>query len=516
MFKKRTMMLMVGQRAERLREERIRNEESIRMRKDIRSLRRTRGRDERSLGVFLGYQNKWMDGLQSEAGNMDRDIKTTKCHCYQLEDERDTTRLMHWVERNDAVKAEIAKTRAKIADLKHQIFQVESELNDTKKALGRRKKGYANVRVPEIWKVMDRLDIAIAELGEGTRENRRLVSEIHHLTTKKARLQEMFLKEELELTKVNRDLSENIDVATDTYKLMENTKRNMANVNDHYQHTKAAFELDMDNLQFKIDVLRRNEAFILEKNKPREDEFAEQRALLLARQNPVTKEIQKYVERLKEIKEKTEGQPLDQIANTFVELVLENWMLFQNVQLTKDRNHEMIHYIAGVKDMLDKLEYTPEEISRLSGIFHGVHEENVLVFLGEIENYVNKLWGLQDYVEYSAWENRRRKSLIPGAVKPKGPRPPRRSLMSVVPVLPPNYERSDAYEDTRSLTDLDIVPFDYEEIYQHVCEELISRHDSALLVVTGDTSRKVSDANTEPDSPLPSPGALTSKDFDVF
>nr|KAG5692233.1 hypothetical protein BaRGS_009833 [Batillaria attramentaria] len=474
------MMLMVGQRAERLREERIRNEESIRMRKDIRSLRRTRGRDERSLGVFLGYQNKWMDGLQSEAGNMDRDIKTTKCHCYQLEDERDTTRLMHWVERNDAVKAEIAKTRAKIADLKHQIFQVESELNDTKKALGRRKKGYANVRVPEIWKVMDRLDIAIAELGEGTRENRRL---------------------------------------------------------------------------------------------PREDEFAEQRALLLARQNPVTKEIQKYVERLKEIKEKTEGQPLDQIANTFVELVLENWMLFQNVQLTKDRNHEMIaevkklkegiarqnaalaqkgrenhaleneltekrdicqkiadkkqqridqvdellqHYIAGVKDMLDKLEYTPEEISRLSGIFHGVHEENVLVFLGEIENYVNKLWGLQDYVEYSAWENRRRKSLIPGAVKPKGPRPPRRSLMSVVPVLPPNYERSDAYEDTRSLTDLDIVPFDYEEIYQHVCEELISRHDSALLVVTGDTSRKVSDANTEPDSPLPSPGALTSKDFDVF
>nr|KAG5692232.1 hypothetical protein BaRGS_009832 [Batillaria attramentaria] len=258
------MMLMMGQRAERLREERIRNEESLRMRKDIRSLRRTRKREARCKGMFLGYQDKWIDRLQKEADNMETDLKVTQCRPYKLEDKQYTTRLMHWIEQNDSTKVEIAKTRAKIAELKQQY---------------------------------------------------------------------------------------------------------------------------------------------------REDEFAEQRKILLARQNPVRREIQRYENVLGEIHHKKDGQELAEVVETFVRLLEENWMLFQNVQLTKERNQEMLelrieqiderlqHYIAGIKDMLDKLEYTPEEISRLAGIFRGVHEENAIVFLCEIEKYVNKLWGIQDYLE---------------------------------------------------------------------------------------------------------------------
>ncbi|KAK7476994.1 hypothetical protein BaRGS_00031770, partial [Batillaria attramentaria] len=464
MFKQRTMMLMMGQRAERLREERIRNEESLRMRKDIRSLRRTRKREARCKGMFLGYQDKWIDRLQKEADNMETDLKVTQCRPYKLEDKQYTTRLMHWIEQNDSTKVEIAKTRAKIAELKQQIRTVDFELDDTRKAVARRKKNLQSIRVPEERTVLDRLDTAVEEFGEGIRENRRLVDEIHHLVSKEAVWRKALSKVEHALNVANRDLYEHTEVATDTYKKLETTNRYKARIAADYEQMKATSELEMTNLQSKINVLKRTEAFIVEKNKYREDEFAEQRKILLARQNPVRREIQRYENVLGEIHHKKDGQELAEVVETFVRLLEENWMLFQNVQLTKERNHEMLHYIAGIKDMLDKLEYTPEEISRLAGIFRGVHEENAIVFLCEIEKYVNKLWGIQDYLEYVAFETRRRKSLVPGAVNPKGPRHPRFPRVSTVSVFPPFYDRREECDEYKSITDLGLsVPRTREE-----------------------------------------------------
>nr|KAG5692230.1 hypothetical protein BaRGS_009830 [Batillaria attramentaria] len=120
-----------------------------------------------------------------------------------------------------------------------------------------------------------------------------------------------------------------------TYDQKDNLDKTMVKVRAHYEKQRATFELEMKMLNFKIDVLKRTEAFIVEKNKYREDEFAERRAALLAQLNPVERENLRYRSVIQDVAQTRGTDNIHEVVTTFVQMMEENWMLFKIIDLVK-------------------------------------------------------------------------------------------------------------------------------------------------------------------------------------
>lgn len=79
-------------------------------------------------------------------------------------------------------------------------------------------------------------------------------------------------------------------------------------------------------------------------------------------------------------------------------------------------------------------------------------------FLGEIEQYVNKLSDIQSYVEFLKWEHKRRSSLTPHFIKHL---PPRLVLQRRIKIIPPSTDESD---DERTVHVSGDVPLSRKEV----------------------------------------------------
>ncbi|KAK7497444.1 hypothetical protein BaRGS_00011286, partial [Batillaria attramentaria] len=105
-------------------------------------------------------------------------------------------------------------------------------------------------------------------------------------------------------------------------------------------------------------------------------------------------------------------------------------------------------YIEGVLRVLDNLGYTQEEILKMAGVYGKVEERNVLRFLAEIEEYINKLWMLQNYDAYQIDQEKRKTSML-GAARITTPLPNRIEVEFRAVVLPPahTHEMDDFMDD---------------------------------------------------------------------
>nr|KAG5707019.1 hypothetical protein BaRGS_019624 [Batillaria attramentaria] len=160
-------------------------------------------------------------------------------------------------------------------------------------------------------------------------------------------------------------------------------------------------------------------------------------------------------------------------------------------------------YIEGVLRVLDNLGYTQEEILKMAGVYGKVEERNVLRFLAEIEEYINKLWMLQNYDAYQIDQEKRKTSML-GAARITTPLPNRIEVEFRAVVLPPahTHEMDDFMDDrqgtsVRPITLREVgVATDMvlKEAKQIVKNELELRSDSATMVLDRPT---MSDAATE-------------------
>lgn len=91
----------------------------------------------------------------------------------------------------------------------------------------------------------------------------------------------------------------------------------------------------------------------------------------------------------------------------------------------------------------------------------------VLRYFAEIEQYVNKLWECQNFVEFKAFEDRRKESVV--APPPAKKRPPRLRLMSRVVVVPPDFVEKEE-ELTESAVDLHskAIPREQVSCFSHI------------------------------------------------
>ncbi|KAK7497435.1 hypothetical protein BaRGS_00011277 [Batillaria attramentaria] len=461
-FRRRTMLLMMGQRAERLRAERVREEESQKMRTEVRSTRRQRGSLRHKYEPILNRQQRWKQNLASKEHNMKRDLAVASSDYYKRQDKRNTAQLYQWINDSDHRKSEIRLSKQEIDSLKVEIRKTEIEIEDTKKILAARKEECRKLSVPSHQKVLNRLDKATCEFGQQLTKNRGLLDQ------------------------------------------RETAKRGMVKLKEHFEKQSVLFNNEMITLEINIDRLKQTERFVVGKNKHRPDEYEVKRRYLQSLPTPNAKALKvlKDVESLMMGKYET---TVDDIVTTFLQLVDENYMLFRNVAGEQEKRIERADkvidsYIEGVLRNLDNLGYTQQEIDKLAGVYGKIEERNVSRFLGEIEKYVNKLWEIQTFSAFEENEEKRKTSMV-GTKRPVSPLPNRLEVSTRAYINPPCQDPYDIDEDR--CVPANIKPITLEEATQCVIDEL-ERDISATNVLD---SPNMVDPATEPvmDSPGPPP-----------
>ncbi|KAK7478258.1 hypothetical protein BaRGS_00030516 [Batillaria attramentaria] len=503
-FRRRTMLLMMGQRAERLRAERVREEESQKMRTEVRSTRRQRGSLRHKYEPILNRQQRWKQNLASKEHNMKRDLAVASSDYYKRQDKRNTAQLYQWINDSDHRKSEIRLSKQEIDSLKVEIRKTEIEIEDTKKILAARKEECRKLSVPSHQKVLNRLDKATCEFGQQLTKNRGLLDQVHHYSLEKAFLKTILHNLEYDLKQLRILMAAHVSVASNCYDQRETAKRGMVKLKEHFEKQSVLFNNEMITLEINIDRLKQTERFVVGKNKHRPDEYEVKRRYLQSLPTPNAKALKvlKDVESLMMGKYET---TVDDIVTTFLQLVDENYMLFRNVAGEQEKRIERADkvidsYIEGVLRNLDNLGYTQQEIDKLAGVYGKIEERNVSRFLGEIEKYVNKLWEIQTFSAFEENEEKRKTSMV-GTKRPVSPLPNRLEVSTRAYINPPCQDPYDIDEDR--CVPANIKPITLEEATQCVIDEL-ERDISATNVLD---SPNMVDPATEPvmDSPGPPP-----------
>ncbi|KAK7469822.1 hypothetical protein BaRGS_00036151 [Batillaria attramentaria] len=254
----------------------------------------------------------------------------------------------------------------------------------------------------------------------------------------------------------------------------------MCKLQEHFEKSAEQFEGQMNNYNSGIDALKRIE------NIARMPMAGERRRQLRDQLTATEKENLMYQSVVQQIRTVLGDEELNEIIDTFIELVEENYMLFKNVAeyrgrvrdakllRAEDIERKIEHadsiiqsYITGVLIILYNLDYTESEIKELAGVLGKVEERNVLQFLGEIERNINKLVGIQDYVEFTEYFRRKARSPINGSYLP------RHSRQRPGRVQPSWCQRCMMEtRDDHLPADADRRPFNREEILDYVLTDV--------------------------------------------
>ena len=453
---------------------------------------------------------------------------------FARQDDRNERKIAEVLEDLDRLREEFKKTLSTI-----QLVNIS--LMDTERQFKHYHKMMSNINkracfVASNIKIERRIEMHEHQYGAQLAENQRLLARMRHLQGERGQLVVLVTQLEKDIADISKHLTRSIDLTQSTYERRDIDRHKIEKMHEHMDKMGASFSSEMHSLQFKIDVLRRMDAFMCLKNKTLHDEGRDRRARQSLALSAVEKQIIRFADMKDDICGDLQEKEFHAIIRTFMELEEENYALFQNISETRnqcnamqneirecriligqlkanhdkremenlekrcelmekvdhikreaDRRERYIHkanhiiktYIKGTLTILGKLNYTDKDIERVAGVYKVVEERNVLNFLQEIERFVNRVHEVKtasEFVDY--WALKRA-----GHVRQPEPLPPRLTLVSRAQVAPPSQDDDPDVEDPVLPPEAFIRPLTAEELSHHINADLERQQQLASLAV---------------------------------
>lgn len=547
------MMLIMGKRAEMMHMERERREETQEMTKKLRSVdRAARTRTRLHLPPLHRHQ-VWTERLKKEEENHRLDLKVCTSDYFKRQDKKDTQVIRQRIDQLDRHAKCLKAKQIEIEEVQEKIKFVEKELRDVNKKMAARKKECSIFRPVTKEKVAVRFDLAVRELSEQLEQNRSLVAEIHQLRQERSSVSTLLKEVERDILDMSSELTAHVKAAQEKFVELSMSQKTKGQMDEHFNRKRDSWLDDMHTYELKINELKKKASFMLQKGKLKRDFYMEEYERLRLEPSPNEREVSLFHAAQEHVLDKLQKQDLCDVVETFVNLKEENYMLFRNMKETKNQidaistaidrtkakikeihsqdrkskrdshllmqeisektlfcevradeqegrlnqaNEVIETYIQCVLHFLHKLGYTQQEITKLSAVYGKAEERNVLVFMGEIENYVDKLWQIQEYEAFRIHERRQREVVLPIPVTPLLPRFHQQPTLTLTP---PSEDEDEADHPSR---DSDVHPQDLHEIVCKVQQEPVrGMSESIAPQLDGsltDTSRQaVGDAVAE-------------------
>ncbi|CAD5116302.1 DgyrCDS5208 [Dimorphilus gyrociliatus] len=384
-----------------------------------------------------------------------------------------------------------------------------------------------------IGKLENQLDQANSRFSKLLSTNANLRNEIESLRVERTRFDNVYKKLERKLNDLKRETGEVIDISTQAYDQREDAQTKMIQLKEKSDKDIAQHNAEMKELMRIIDHDRKLREFMNVKGADREEDPQQrawkqniEKREAQRRKASQTDTVESYEQAMERIKEITQENDIQMLVKKFIEVEDKNFALFnyvneQNNQIEQLQNeiseiqenigkyekegtemeeerkdimrrlenrqrnaskeadvfeekHKAVMKILdqlkdGIQSLFDKINCDKNALGDMLGAQEGMNEQNIMQYMGPIEQRTNELLKIQGYVlmqkDHDQDFTKKQHSLLG-----EGPAPPQN-----LPIIEPPSVGDDLDSDPNEVSDDERRPMTRTELEQKALRSVHKR-----------------------------------------
>ncbi|KAK6184463.1 hypothetical protein SNE40_006931 [Patella caerulea] len=433
---------------------------------------------------ILKRQRSQIKALQKENREISTVLRLTESERNLNWDENNTMILQELVEKEDNYKQLKDEEREKIKKLDEEIRKIEKEIAVERKSVDTIP---TEMMIQKRSTVLEnRLDKSMVKFNEQLAVNAQLRLEIDHSRREKGMLEVFYTKLNTELQQLRKGISQFIQEASLAYEQRDEAHNKMVALKDRNEKDQIQHEVEMKELQRIIDHDNKLKAFMMIKSSDRADfkEEEEAKKNKSRRDGDIGAElahIESFEEAFEQIKKITGEDDLNNITSEFLRKENENFALFNfvnelnnevenlqeeitvtnkeicqfeedNCKMQTDRKDFLEEFefqakcakeeteeaeakiyecvdiveklIVAVESLFNCLKCDSSAIDEMLGCEDGITENNILLYMGIIEQRTMDLLHIQHYIDMKKAEPEKDgRNKEPVEIKTERPKP---------------------------------------------------------------------------------------------
>ncbi|XP_055957774.1 coiled-coil domain-containing protein 63 [Patella vulgata] len=435
---------------------------------------------------ILKRQRIQIKALQKENREISTVLRLTESERNSNWDENNTMMLQELVEKEDCYKQQKDEEREKIRKLDEEIRKIEKEIRVERKPVD---SVPSEMMIQKRTTVLEnRLDQSTVKFNEQLAVNAELRLEIDHSRREKGMFEIFYNKLNTELQQLRKGSSEFIQEASQAYEQRDEAHNIMVALKDRNEKDQFQHEVEMKELQRIIDHDNKLKEFMMIKSSDRADFKEEEEAKKNKNKRDgdigaVVAQIESFEEAFEQIKKITGQDDINTITKEFLTKENENFAFFnfvnelnnevdnlqeeiinikqeicrfeeddfkmqtdrkdfyeefkfqakcakEEMEETEERIDECVDIVEkltdGVESLFNCLKCDRSAINEMLACEDGVTENNILLYMGIIEQRTMDLLHIQHYIDMKKAEpekDGRNKDKEPVEIKTERPKP---------------------------------------------------------------------------------------------
>ncbi|KAA8593304.1 hypothetical protein FQN60_009420 [Etheostoma spectabile] len=366
-------------------------------------------------------QEQEIKKLQKEQEELHQNLGACKSLSRQQQDSEDTQRLRALLEQRDMLEEELGKEKQYQKELDNEIANMEMKMAELRKgevSSGDTQKSAVRKTQKAIRTLEYKLDKSLTRFNEQLTKNSHLREKLQTLHIERVRFQQLHNRLDKELQDIRKKIGEIVNMSTAAYDARVEAKSKMTMMREKAVKDLAQYNTEMKELERVIAHECSLKEFMTIKCSERSgqdngqdmghrqlSELKEQR-----RMDSGEESLDALEEVFQRIQIVTEEDNLDMLVTRFIQVEDRNFALFnfvneQNNEVEALRDHisqiqaETEQFrVAGVNSIFSKMECDRSVIEDLLGSSTGISENNIMSYLGLVEQKTNELLTVQAFL----------------------------------------------------------------------------------------------------------------------
>ncbi|XP_065891131.1 coiled-coil domain-containing protein 63-like [Dysidea avara] len=523
-------------------------EELVKLQRDYRRSEGSRKTLTESSQNDIRKQQAMIMMLEKESEELRKNLSLAGSKQNERRDQMVTRKFEELLSTQAEYDDKVVEEQRKVMELEEHVRTMQKMVSKQRKDMGgalmsekQHVKMQKQVRVIE-----NRLDKSCVRFNSMLAENAKLRDLIDHLRRERSVFEGLSNRLQKELTEVKRAMGEMIEISTQAHDARDDAQSKKLALKEKTEKEIVQYNMELKELMRVIDHDRKLKEFMSKKDQERTEahEYIEEMKAKkeTEKMNERESTVQSYKEAFERIQEATGIIDIDKLVNKFIEVEDQNFALFnyvnelnneielvqeqiqevqQEIERFKSQNIEMeekrkailkeleeqldettkmkgthdTRFSAstrvleqlkgGVESLFNKAGCDSTAITELLGGHAGVTDNNILQYMGIIEQRCNELLHLQSFIQAKESDN-------PDAVKNFFTANLPSSGLKPINILPPST--LDDY-DSELIADDDSKPLTQDELKNKVMK-LISHRETAMPRKIGTAGTVSSTAST--------------------
>ncbi|CAB1353424.1 unnamed protein product [Coregonus sp. 'balchen'] len=429
-------------------------------------------------------QRQEIENLEKEQEELQRSLCVSESLSRRQQDSEDAQTLRSMLEQRDEVGDEVEMERQSQAELEQEISIMERKLAELRRGevtatLSQKSQSRHTQKASRT--LENKLDRALIRFNKQLTKNSHLREDLESLRVERVRFQQLHRRLDKELQEIRKDIGDMVSLSTAAYDVRVEAQSKMIMMREKAVKDLSQYSAEMKELERVIAHERRLKEFMTTKCSERsgQDEGQE-----LGRRHEVKEQRrmdsgEESVDTLEEVFQRIQNitgeDDLDMLVTRFIQVEDQNFALFNYVNEQNNEAEALRDQINQVRvnSVFHKMDCDRSLVEDLLGSSSGIRENNIMTYLGLVEQRTNQLLTMQAFLSSRDLDKEYDPKDLARFLLGQNPEVPRQNIIIQPPVTGDDYDTEES-----PLTDEEERPLSQGELRKRIMKGVLLKEGS--------------------------------------